>query len=646
MIKPEISTEKEVLEILKKVVDEIQSLTKSINYKELEQPLGFFFARVLDNKITRSAKNGHEYESAIKRAAAFLIVIQIILYILFSSNKEINKYDIELCESLNDFQLYLDELVPNQQSNIILSTRIVELLPENSIIILKRVFKILLELQIENIKGDILGRIFHSLIPFNLRKFLAAFYTSNIAGDFLARLAVKEVEAKILDPACGSGTLLVSAYNRLKELDEHLTHSRILEILYGVDISVFAAQLAVINLFLKNPKDRLQNSQITIQDAFKIKTGSISKGESNGIPLFNLVLGNPPFTRGDRLDSEYKDFLEKHFHMHGIYFNYNKKYLGLYAYFLIDSLRLLRKDGIIAYILPISTINSSTMKPVIKFLLEKTSFQYLITSDAQIAFSEQSAFKEILLIAHKGKNPGHKVKFVVLKNELSKQNYINFVKKIEETSADYEDCSIRINIILEELLYQTLGLNWVIYFYNRNFYNIFERIRHSSIVSPVSEIVRTPRYDVDRGLRAGLSNFFYLPNKFWVIQEEHSTWIKIKNKENNLTLKIPQDYIIRVLRKSSYYNQIIPAVSEFILIFPPQLPSNGHIESYIRWGMRKFGKKIGFEKLTYEHIRKGRKLAHTGVIHELSLDNNKIIAYYYPKPICLSDNFIFIRTFN
>ncbi|MFX0185399.1 MAG: hypothetical protein ACFE95_20140, partial [Candidatus Hodarchaeota archaeon] len=25
---------------------------------------------------------------------------------------------------------------------------------------------------------------------------------------------------------------------------------------------------------------------------------------------------------------------------------------------------------------------------------------------------------------------------------------------------------------------------------------------------------------------------------------------------------------------------------------------------------------------------------------------NKIIAYYYPKPICLSDNFIFIRTFN
>jgi len=646
LIKSEASTEKEVLEILTKAVDEIESITKFISYQELEQPLRFFFARVLDNKITRSTKDEQEFESAIKRAAAFLIVVQIFFYILFSSNKEINKYNIELCLSTKDFQLHLDELVPNQQSNIIFSTRIVELLPENSMIILKRVFEILSGLQIEDFKGDILGRIFHGLIPFNLRKFLAAFYTSNLAGDFLARLAIKEVETKILDPACGSGTLLVSAYNRLKELDEQLTHSRILETLYGVDISVFAAQLAVINLFLKNPKDTLQNSQIIIQDAFKIKTGVDFRGETIGMPLFDLVLGNPPFTRGDRLDSDYKDFLEKHFHVHGISFDYNKKYLGLYAYFLIDSLHFLREDGVIAFILPISAINSSTMKPVIKFLLERTNFQYFITSDVQIAFSEQSAFKEILLIARKGKNPDHKVKFVVLKNELSKQNYINLVKKIEGTSTDYEDNSIRINLILEQLLYQTLGLNWVIYFYNKNFYNLFERIRHSSTVSPISDIVKTPRFDVDRGLRAGISNFFYLPNKFWVIQEEDKNWIKIKNNENNSILKIPQQYALPVLRKSSLYNQIIPNVSEFVLIFPPQSSSNGHVELYIRWGMRKFGKEPGFERLTYEHIKKGRKLAHTGVIHELSLVNNKIIAYYYPKTICLSDNFIFIRTFN
>ncbi|MFX0172336.1 MAG: class I SAM-dependent DNA methyltransferase [Candidatus Hodarchaeota archaeon] len=644
MIKSIPSTEKEVLAILSKAVEKIESLTKIIDYKELEKPLGFFFARVLDNKITRSMKSKQEYESSIIRAAAFLIVIQIISYILLSPKKDRIKHNIDLCKDVKDFQFLLDELIPNQQHNNIFKPRIIKLLPENSTTALKSVFKTIMDLQIQKFKGDILGKIFHGLIPFNLRKFLAAFYTSNIAGDFLARLAIKEVKHKILDPACGSGTLLVSAYNRYKELDDQLTHYQILQRLYGIDVSVFAAQLAIINLFLKEPNDTFQNSQIFIQDAFKVNPGSSIKSEKIRIPFFDVILGNPPFTRGDRLDSEYKNFLESHLRNQGISFNYNKKYLGLYAYFLLDSLRFLKKNGTLAFILPVSTINSYTMKPVLKFLLSKFSLKYIITSEAQITFSEQCVFKEILFIAQKGYNFKNKAKFVVLKEELSKTNFEVLVEKIEHAVEDYEDSSIQIRHISRQTLEETVEMNWMVYLYNQRFYYLFEQIRHLEMVSPITQLVKTPRVDVDRGLRAGISNFFYLPNKFWVIQEENKNCIKIAEIENEITLKIPRENTLPVLRKSSLYNQIIPNVSEFILVFPPKSSSNGHLESYIQWGMKKFSKNPGFEKLTYEHIRKGRKLAHTGIIHELSLLSNKIIAYYYPETICLSDNFIFIRT--
>ncbi|MFX0049980.1 MAG: class I SAM-dependent DNA methyltransferase [Candidatus Hermodarchaeota archaeon] len=644
MIKSKSSTEKEVLAILTKAVEEIESFTKIIGYEVLEKPLGFFFARVLDNKITRSMKGKLEYESAIIRAAAFLIVIQIISYILLFPEKDRIEHNIDLCQDAKDFQFLFDELIPNQQYNNIFKPRIIKLLPENSTTALKSVFKTFVNLQIQKFKGDILGKIFHGLIPFNLRKFLAAFYTSNIAGDFLARLAIKEVKHKILDPACGSGTLLVSAYNRLKELDEQLTHYQILQKLYGIDVSVFAAQLAVINLFLKEPDDTSQNAQIIIQDAFKIKPGSSNKNEKIKTPNFDVVLGNPPFTRGDRLDREYKDFLESHLRNQGISLNYNKKYLGLYAYFLLDSLRFLKKNGTLAFILPVSIINSYTMKPVLKFLLSKFSFKYIITSEAQITFSEQCVFKEILFIAQKGHKFKSKTKFVVLKEELSKKNLVTLAEKIEHTVEDYEDSFIQIRHISRQTLEETVEMNWMLYLYNETFYNLFEQIKHLEMVSPITQLVETPRVDVDRGLRAGISNFFYLPNKYWVIQEENKNWIKIVEIKNESTLIIPRKNTLPVLRKSSLYNQIIPNISEFILVFPPESSSNSHVESYIQWGMKKFGKDPGFERLTYDHIRKRRKLAHIGITHELSLVSNKIIAYYYPENICLSDNFIFIRT--
>ncbi|MFX0013105.1 MAG: class I SAM-dependent DNA methyltransferase [Promethearchaeota archaeon] len=635
-------TEEEILAALTNAVDEVEVYTRKIGFEKFEQPLGFFFARVLDNKITRSEKRGKELKTAIIRGAAFIVVIQILIYTVLL--KEDSKSSlINTIHDSKHLQSYFDEIENEKNFGAIFNARIVELLPKESAVTLNHVFQSFISFNKSQFTSDILGKIFHGLIPFELRKFLAAYYTSNVVGGFLSYLAIKNDQVKIMDPACGSGTLLVSAYKRIIEINRNLDHNQILRNIYGVDVSAFAAQLAAINLAIQKPTDSWNTCNIAILDFFRLEIGDKVVGFK--VPKFDVFIGNPPFTRGDRLDSEYKDFLQNHLLHKGISFDYNKKYLGLYAYFLLDSLRFLKAEGILAFILPLSLINSFTMKPVLKFLMSKFLFIYIITSEAQITFSEQCSFKEILLIAQKGRKKSFGTKFVTLKKELTDTNYRKIAETIEKTTKNYEDTNIRIRTISTKTLKETLKMNWIVYFYNSKFITIFDQIRRSDTISLVNEIVENPRYDVDRGLRAGISDFFYLPNKFWKIVDTSNNGIKIKNIRDSSILNLSSKYLAPVLRKSSHCRCVIPESSDYIVVIPDKNEKEKDVDNYIKWAVQKF-QKTGFESLTFRHISQKRKIARVAITHKLSLISSKIITYYSPKPIVLTDNFIFIRTFN
>jgi len=70
----------------------------------------------------------------------------------------------------------------------------------------------------QHIREDLFGRLYHETIPPETRKNLGAFYTKPEAAKVLATLAVDKWDAKVLDPACGSGTLLVESYHRKAKL--------------------------------------------------------------------------------------------------------------------------------------------------------------------------------------------------------------------------------------------------------------------------------------------------------------------------------------------------------------------------------------------------------------------------------------------
>lgn len=105
---------------------------------------------------------------------------------------------------------------------------------------------------------DLLKRLYHGLMPRELRHDLGEFYTP----DWLAEHVLNEVgydgdaEKRLLDPACGSGTFLVLAIRRLRERcfrdgrNEQETLELVLRNIAGIDLNPLAVIAARTNFVL------------------------------------------------------------------------------------------------------------------------------------------------------------------------------------------------------------------------------------------------------------------------------------------------------------------------------------------------------------------------------------------------------------
>lgn len=181
----------------------------------------------------------------------------------------------------------------------------------------------------------------------------------------------KVLNIKVIDPACGSGAFLIAAYDYLKkELDEvndriadlkgrtqelfdgdemydaSRENEYLIKCLYGVDLNPESVEISKLSLWLRTlTKDKL----LTNLDN-NIKSGnSITEFDFNEEFLevfakggFDVVIGNPPYVRQERL-KDIKTILEEKY----------ATYIGtadLYCYFYELGIRLIKTGGVLGYI--------------------------------------------------------------------------------------------------------------------------------------------------------------------------------------------------------------------------------------------------------------------------------------------------------
>ena len=447
-----------IIRILNASVNQLSAFTGVVPKRKLEQLSGMFFAKTLDPSIMENESSKKEFEDAMAKAAAYLIVNQILFYHLLSSATG----EFKPLKSVNDPE-ELQELfnkVLSKDFEPVFGSKIVGFLPKNATSVLNQIINAVKSLKLEQVRRDVIGKVFHGIIPETIRKRIAAYYTKNTAAELLANLCIKKAEDIVVDLACGSGTLLVAAYTRKKELyakkGEIADHKKLLSEIYGIDISLFAGHLSAVHLSLQEPIYYTEDVNILIEDAFNIAPGFkaftirevvedkvIKEGRPVPYPV-DVIIMNPPFTSVERLERRYvertlvpamkRDKKDKWAKGRGA---------GLHVYFLLHADGFLRKGGYIGAVLPESMLDY--VKTGIKqYLLDNYHIEYIISSDVEY-FSEQTDFRDMLLVARKGKED-KPTKFVMLKVELSPSNIKEILRKIKK-NYNYEDNEVRIRIV-------------------------------------------------------------------------------------------------------------------------------------------------------------------------------------------------------
>jgi len=106
-----------------------------------------------------------------------------------------------------------------------------------------------------DIDEDILKGVYQELIDLDTRHALGEYYTPDwLCERILAEFDLTEGK-RILDPACGSGSFLIAAVHRFRELNKKISVEEINGSIYGIDIHPLSVQIAKTNMLLALGKE-------------------------------------------------------------------------------------------------------------------------------------------------------------------------------------------------------------------------------------------------------------------------------------------------------------------------------------------------------------------------------------------------------
>lgn len=319
---------------------------------------------------------------------------------------------------------------------------------------LKDTFDLLWGLEVERVRYELPGRIFHELMPHEIRKMLASFYTRPHAADLLAQLTISESAETLFDPSCGSGTILTSGYKRKLDLWKQEgkagnPHKRFCEEdIFGADIMPFAVHLTSANLAAMEAGTIIERTQIIQGDSLRLKpahypTGikqnlfpEMAKAETREEEYYDIDLGsvdtvlmNPPFTKVERGIRHFVDMETFKPRCGGE--------VGLWGHFVILADAFLKDNGTYGAVIPINILRGRESKKVRKFLFENWTPLYVLKPTYNYGFSEWSEYRDILFIAQKRKPPkGHKVKFCLVRKDLTKINDEEIIEIAEKVKTN------------------------------------------------------------------------------------------------------------------------------------------------------------------------------------------------------------------
>jgi len=296
------------------------------------------------------------------------------------------------------------------------------------------------------------------------RKEEGIYYTPTYIVDYIVRNTLDELlkdkkvdveKTRVLDPACGSGSFLIKAFDVLNmhyskhdkdyaqtQLDttgQGTTFTKKVEILqkniFGVDLDKQAVEIARLNLLLKIAekgqrlpllKQNIKNGNSLIDDE-KVAEDKAFKWEKEFKQIideggFDVVIGNPPYVESrDIPDEEWNLFRE----------NYTSAYkrFDLSVLFIEKAIRLLKEEGLLGVIISNKFTASDYGFGLRKFILDNCSIKQILDVSHMDVFKDASTYPYIVILQKES-------------NKSKRKNNIIIVKKVMDENKLREDDAV------------------------------------------------------------------------------------------------------------------------------------------------------------------------------------------------------------
>ncbi len=316
--------------------------------------------------------------------------------------------------------------------------------------------------RVTGLRHDLLGRIFHRVL--DTARYDGSFYTSTAAAVLLASLALREGEVdwvdanavsnlRICDPACGTGTLLMAAAERIRDLrnnagsgdpddEEALGLMLVEDVLWGYDVNLTATHMAASTLGMLSPSTRfnrmnVHRAMLGVFDgvaylgsldflggqarlaAWPTTTRQVDseQGTSEPPPPMDLVIMNPPFTRDSLRHDQFSRAEEQAIKrrekevLEGQPYREAARLSGSANAFMVLGDQILREDGgTLAVVLPTVMATNPAASQTRRYLAQRFHIDTIVSSHDpdRIFFSENTSIGEILLVCRRWIDEGPK----------------------------------------------------------------------------------------------------------------------------------------------------------------------------------------------------------------------------------------------